>query len=62
MSRSRLPRDLWSVVAPLAAVVALGLTWGSHPSTVVAVIVGLFLAAAVLASVHHAEVIAHRVG
>ena len=62
MSRSRLPRDLWSVVAPLVAVVALGLTWGSHPSTAVAVIVGLFLAAAVLASVHHAEVIAHRVG
>ncbi len=62
MSRSSLPRDLWTVIAPLVAVVVLAIAWGSHPSAIVAGLIGLFLAAAVLASVHHAEVIAHRVG
>ncbi|HVP01473.1 MAG TPA: hypothetical protein VMT10_02800 [Solirubrobacteraceae bacterium] len=62
MSRSRLPRDLWTVVAPLVAAVALALTWGSHPSPALAVLLGVVLAGAVLASVHHAEVIARRVG
>jgi len=62
VSRSRLPRDLWTVVAPLVAAVALALTWGSHPSPALAVLLGVVLAGAVLASVHHAEVIARRVG
>lgn len=44
------------------ALVALAATWGSHPVVVVVVIIDLFLVAAVLAAVHHAEVIAHRVG
>jgi len=42
--------------------VALAATWGSHPAVVVVVIIDLFLVGAVLAAVHHAEVIAHRVG
>jgi len=37
-------------------------TWGSKPGTVVLVLAGAFLAAAVLSAVHHAEVVAHRVG
>ena len=37
-------------------------TWGSKPGTIVLVIAGAFLAAAVLSAVHHAEVVAHRVG
>ncbi|MFD9126167.1 calcium:proton antiporter [Kitasatospora sp. NPDC059571] len=52
----------WTVVVPLLALLTLALTWGrSLPSAVVGV-VALFLAGAVLAAVHHAEVIAHRVG
>jgi len=37
-------------------------TWGSKPGTIVLVIAGVFLAASVLSAVHHAEVVAHRVG
>jgi Ca2+:H+ antiporter len=45
------------------AVLLLVATWGSdEPAPVVLVIVGLFLAGSVLAAVHHAEVVAHRVG
>jgi Ca2+:H+ antiporter len=52
----------WTVLVPLLALIALALTWGTHPSTPVVVIVGLFLAGSVLAAVHHAEIVAHRVG
>ncbi len=52
----------WTISLPLLALLALVLTWGTYPSTPVLVVVGLLLAAAVLASVHHAEVVAHRVG
>jgi Ca2+:H+ antiporter len=44
------------------ALLALVPAWGSDPSTPVVVVLGLFLAAAVLAAVVHAEVIAERVG
>jgi Ca2+:H+ antiporter len=50
-----------NVLPPLALVV-LALTWGSKPPAVVLVVVGLFLGSSVIAAVHHAEVIAHRVG
>jgi Ca2+:H+ antiporter len=49
-------------VLPPAALVVLVLTWGSKPPVVVLVVVGVFLGASVIAAVHHAEVIAHRVG
>ncbi|MER5701981.1 ionic transporter y4hA [Micromonospora sp. NPDC002296] len=52
----------WTVVVPLLAVVVLALTWGRELPPVVVVIVAVFLAGAVLAAVHHAEVVAHRVG
>ena len=52
----------WNVVAPPVAVVVLVATWGTKPGWLLAVGIGLFLAAAVLAAVHHAEVVAHRVG
>ena len=52
----------WTTVVPLAALVMLALTWGSKPGNVVLAVVALFLAGAVPAAVHHAEVIAHRVG
>ncbi|WP_433350925.1 calcium:proton antiporter [Microtetraspora malaysiensis] len=54
--------DLLRYAAPVLAVAALGLAWGRVLPPVVAVIVALLLAGAVLSAVHHAEVIAHRVG
>ena len=59
----RLSRLRWTTVAPVAAAVVLAVTWGTKkPGTLVLVVVGLLLAGAVLAAVHHAEVVAHRVG
>lgn len=53
----------WSPVAmPVIALIALVATYHSHLSVVVAIIVGLVIIGAVLAAVHHAEVVAHRVG
>jgi Ca2+:H+ antiporter len=53
----------WTLVVPMLGVVALALTWSSKsPAPAVVVVVGLFLAGSVLAAVHHAEVVAHRVG
>ena len=61
------PRSLaraipWPLVVPVAALIVLGVTWGSSPETAVLVVVGVFLALAVPVAVHHAEVVAHRVG
>src|SRR4051812_5210361 len=52
----------WSTVAPVVAVVALVLTWGRTLGPLPVTLVALVLAAAVLSAVHHAEVVAHRVG
>lgn len=49
-------------MAPLLALAALGLTWGRKPGPLVVIGVAALLVAAVLAAVHHAEVVAHRVG
>jgi Ca2+:H+ antiporter len=58
--RSRLPD--WTVVVPVLAVVVLILTWGRTLPGIVVALVAAFLAGAVLAAVHHAEVVAHKVG
>ncbi|MFG2313248.1 calcium:proton antiporter [Streptomyces sp. NPDC048566] len=58
--RSLLTR--WTAVVPVAAVVLLVLTWGRDLPAAVVALVTLILAGAVLAAVHHAEVVAHRVG
>lgn len=47
---------------PVLAVVVLALTWGRSLPAVVVALVSCLLAGAVLSAVHHAEVIAHRVG
>ena len=52
----------WTVVVPLAAFVALVVTWGRKPGDLVLTLVAVVLIGAVLAAVHHAEVVAHRVG
>jgi Ca2+:H+ antiporter len=46
----------------LLAILTLALTWGRKPGAVVVAVVALVLGGAVLAAVHHAEVVAHRVG
>jgi Ca2+:H+ antiporter len=52
----------WTTAVPALAALALVLTWGRKPGTVVLVLVAILLGGAVLAAVHHAEVVAHRVG
>jgi len=52
----------WTLVAPLLALVALAAVWGREIAGVVVAVVAVLLIAAVLAAVHHAEVVAHRVG
>ena len=60
--RDRLSVLRWTTFVPLLALVLLALTWGSKPPTVGLIVVGIALGGAVLAAVHHAEVVAHRVG
>lgn len=55
-------RPHWTTVAPIAALVVLVLSWGSHPGVGAAIGIGVFLIGAVLSAVHHAEVVAHRIG
>ena len=57
-----MPRLSWTTLTPLLAAVALVLTWGRHPGPVVLTVVAVVLIGAVLSAVHHAEVVAHRVG
>ena len=57
---SRIPS--WTTLVPLGAIVGLGLAWGRTLSPIVVGVITLLLAGAVLSAVHHAEVVAHRVG
>ena len=50
------------MVVPVLALPLLAATWGTDPAAVVLVVVGAVLVGCVLAAVHHAEVVAHRVG
>lgn len=52
----------WHVVVPLIGIVVLVAAWGRTLPGLVALVVAVVLAAAVLAAVHHAEVVAHKVG
>lgn len=49
-------------MAPIAAAAVLALVWGHHPPAAVLALAAVALVAAVLAAVHHAETVAHRVG
>ena len=49
-------------MAPLLGLAMLAATWGAKPGVPVLVVTGALLAGAVLSAVHHAEVVAHRVG
>lgn len=50
------------VAVPVLAAIILVIAWGSKPGIAVAVLLAIVLAATVLTAVHHAEVIAHKVG
>ena len=52
----------WTVLVPVVAALVLAMAWGRELSGVAVAVVTLFLGGGVLAAVHHAEVVAHRVG
>lgn len=53
-------KQWWPIAVPIAGAVVLALTWGrSGPLVLLAAVA---LGGAVIAAVHHAEVVAHRVG
>jgi Ca2+:H+ antiporter len=52
----------WNALLPPAALVVLAGVWGRDLPPALVVVVSLVLGGAVLAAVHHAEVVAHRVG
>jgi Ca2+:H+ antiporter len=52
----------WTSLVPVSAVALLVFTWGRDLPGAVVALVTLVLAGSVLAAVHHAEVVAHRVG
>jgi Ca2+:H+ antiporter len=52
----------WTAAVPAVAFLVMAVTFGSKPGTPVLFVAALLLAGAVLAAVHHAEVVAHRVG
>ncbi|MEV8436109.1 ionic transporter y4hA [Actinosynnema sp. NPDC051121] len=62
VATTRSPLLSWTTVAPLLGVVVLAVTWGRDPGGLLVAIVAVVLAATVLAAVHHAEVVALRVG
>ncbi len=56
------PLQAWTTILPVASILLLAAAWGRHPGDAVLAVLALFLVGAVLAAVHHAEVVAHRVG
>lgn len=52
----------WTALVPVIALAVLAMAWGREIAGVFVVLVSALLAGAVLAAVHHAEVVAHRVG
>jgi Ca2+:H+ antiporter len=62
MTRRSLLQGAWTVALPVAAFIAVPLTWGRELAPWEVVVVAILLVGAVLAAVHHAEVVAHRVG
>jgi Ca2+:H+ antiporter len=63
MPRANLIRRIrWTTVAPLLGIVVLAFTWGRSIAPLLEVLIVFVLAGAVLAAVHHAEVVALRVG
>ncbi|WP_248582501.1 ionic transporter y4hA [Nocardioides sp. InS609-2] len=55
-------RFYWTVWAPILGIVLLVSTWGRDLAGPLVTVIAAFLIGAVLAAVHHAEVVAHKVG
>ena len=55
-------RNSWTIVVPVLAAIALVVTWNRELPVIGVIVTGVVLIGAVLAAVHHAEVVAHRVG
>jgi len=55
-------RVSWTVAVPVLGIAMLALAWGRDLGTLPVVVVAVVLAGTVMAAVHHAEVVAHRVG
>ena len=53
---------LWTLIVPAVALPLAGVALAMPPGPALALVCALALCAAVIASVHHAEVVAHRVG
>lgn len=53
---------VWSIAVPVLACIMLAAIWGLAPGWFLSAIAGSTLIASVLVAVHHAEVIAHRLG
>ncbi|NUQ90493.1 MAG: ionic transporter y4hA, partial [Glycomyces artemisiae] len=58
----RSPLLSWTVIAPIVGIVVLAFAWGRESGTALVAVAAAALMATVLAAVHHAEVVAHRVG
>src|SRR6185503_10073792 len=58
----RLALQLWTIGTPLAACALVIATWGRPLGWLVLAVIAAALIAAVFVAVHHAEVVAHRVG
>jgi Ca2+:H+ antiporter len=52
----------WTNVVPILAIVVMAIAWGRDLAGIAVVAIAASLAGAVLAAVHHAETVAHRVG
>lgn len=52
----------WTVIVPIIGAATVAIGWGMQLGPILVVVAGVLLGASVLAAVHHAEVIAHRVG
>src|SRR5690606_10058887 len=55
-------RFQWTVVVPILALLLLVATWTNHEHPAILAAIGAALVGAVLAAVHHAEIVAHKVG
>jgi len=55
-------RFQWTVAIPVASLVVLAATWASHEAWPVLALIAIALVASVITAVHHAEVVAHKVG
>ncbi len=63
MDSARYPKALhWTVLVPAVGAVILAFAWGRELGTVLLIVGTVFLTGSVLAAVHHAEVVAHKVG